>query len=325
MIVVKHPDELARREPIALTLGTFDGVHRGHRKIIDRTLEVAREAGVPAALLTFDPHPREVIGRKGDPTYLLTSIDERIALLRDLGLDLCIVLPFTRDLSVLDAETFFAEYLLRRMNAAHLIVGVDHAFGKGRSGSAPELERLGATRGVGVSVVSELLMEGVKVSSTAIRNALMTGNVRQANQFLGRPYILRGIVVRGEGVGSALGFPTANIELQSRNKQLPKNGVYIVGVNLNGDLHYGIMNIGRRPTLSKQVHISIEVHIFITSGNLYGQYMQIALLDRLRDEIRFENREQLVGQIETDIAFARERLTKLKTDYKNEQFSFFKE
>ncbi len=325
VIVVSHLDELTRREPVALTLGTFDGVHRGHRRIIERTVAVARDAGIPSVLMTFDPHPREVIGRQGDPTYLLTSIDERMTLLDGLELDACVVLPFTRDLSVLDAETFFEEYLLRRLNASHIVVGVDHAFGKGRSGSAPELQRLGQKHGIDISVVSQLLVEGIKVSSTTIRNALLSGAIRQANLFLGRPYALRGIVVRGDGVGSTLGFPTANIELTDDNKLLPRSGVYIVAVGFDGNRHYGIMNIGRRPTLSKQMHISVEVHIFITSGNLYGQSMQIALLDRLRDEIRFENREQLIGQIQTDIAFAKERIPKLETDYNNEQFSFFKE
>jgi riboflavin kinase/FMN adenylyltransferase len=323
--IVNHLDEFPRGESVSLTLGTFDGVHRGHRKIIERTVAIARERQIKAVLLTFDPHPREVIGRRGDPTYLLTTIEERIALLDDTGIDICVVLPFTRDLSVLDAATFFEEYIVRRLHTAHLIVGVDHAFGRGRAGTAPELEKLGVKHGVDVTVVSEMMLEGIKVSSTAVRNALLAGRVRQAKQFLGSPYLLRGIVVRGEGVGSSLGFPTANIEIQDGNKLLPQNGVYIVAVRYNGETREGIMNIGRRPTLSKQMHISVEVHIFTTSGNLYGQFMQIALLDRLRDEIQFENRDQLMGQIRTDVAFAQELLAKHKTEYNNEQFNFIKE
>lgn len=325
MLVARSLEDFPHGSGVALTLGTFDGVHRGHRKIIRRTVEAGHASGQRAVLLTFDPHPREVIGRRGDPTYLLTSVDERIALLEDTGLDACIVLPFTRDLSMLDAETFFEEYVVRKLQARHVVVGVDHAFGRGRSGTAPALQGYGAKHGVNVTVVGEMLLDGIKVSSTAIRNALMEGRVRQATRFLGRPYTMTGVVMRGDGLGRSLGFPTANLELSAENKQLPKNGVYIVAVQIGGEIHDGIMNIGRRPTVSKQMHISVEVHIFITSGDLYGRKMHIALLDRLRDEIRFENRDQLSAQIRTDIAYAKELLAKNSEEYNKEQFNFPKE
>ncbi len=325
MLVARTPEDVSQGAGVALTLGTFDGVHRGHRKIIQRTVDAARAANGRSVLLTFDPHPREVIGRRGDPTYLLTTMDERMALLADTGLDACIVLPFTRDLSMLDAETFFEEYIVRKLHARHVVVGIDHAFGRGRSGSAPALQAFGAARGVDVTVVGEMLLDGIKVSSTAIRNALTEGRVRQATRFLGRPYTMSGLVTRGERIGSSIGFPTANLELSAENKLLPKNGVYIVAVQIGDEIHEGIMNIGRRPTVSKQVHISVEVHIFITSGDLYGRRMHIALLDRLRDEIRFENREQLSAQIRTDITYAKELLAKNNEEYNKEQFKFPKE
>ncbi|MFA6232904.1 MAG: bifunctional riboflavin kinase/FAD synthetase [Bacteroidota bacterium] len=305
MQVYRSLDAVPHGPPVCLTLGTFDGVHLGHRRIIERTVSTAAELGTRAVLLTFDPHPREVIGRKGDPTYLLTTIEERLQLLQDTGLDECLVLPFTRDLSVLDAATFFQEYIVRRLHAAHVVVGVDHAFGKGRAGTAEALRTLGATHGVGVTVISEFLMNGVKVSSTSIRNALGEGNVRRARDFLGRPYELSGVVVRGDGLGSRLGFPTANIELQASDKLLPKNGVYIVRVQFDGQSHEGIMNIGRRPTVSKQVHISLEVHIFTCSGDLYGMHLHTHLLERLREEIRFDGPEQLTAQIQSDTEIAR--------------------
>ena len=325
MFVVRSLDEYVREGRIVLTLGTFDGVHRGHRKIVDRSVELGRQLQLPSVLMTFDPHPREVIGRRGDPTYLLTTVEERIDLLEHTGLDGCIVLPFTRDLSMLDAATFFEEYVYRNLRAAHVVVGVDHAFGRGRSGTAPELVKLGARHDVEVSVVGELLLDGVKVSSTAIRNALLEGQVRKASRFLGRAYRISGVVVRGDGIGRELGVPTANIDVASGNKLLPKSGVYIVAVDIDGEVHEGIMNIGRRPTVSKQMHISVEVHIFTTSGDLYGRHLHIALLDRLRDEIRFESREQLAGQIQADISFAKEMLTKNKQEYNKEQFNLSKE
>lgn len=322
MRVLRSLDEFPRDTPITLTLGTFDGVHRGHRKIIDRTAGIARESGTRSVLMTFDPHPREVIGRQGAPTYLLTTIDERIRLLQNTGIDICLVLPFTRDLSVLDAERFFDEYLVRRLQSSHIVVGVDHAFGRGRSGTVEKLEELGASRGVGVTVVGELLIDGVKVSSTSIRNAVLEGKPKRAASFLGRPYTLSGIVTRGEGVGSVIGFPTANIEIETNSKLLPKNGVYLVFVKYDGEVRSGIMNVGVRPTVSKQMHISVEVHIFNTSGDLYGRHMHIALLDRLRDEMRFENRDQLAAQIRNDIAVAKEIFEKKDNDYNIEQCTF---
>ncbi len=305
MQVYRNLEAFPHGRPVSLTLGTFDGVHLGHRRIIERTIATAAGIGGRAVLLTFDPHPREVIGRKGEQTYLLTTIDERLQLLRDTGLDACLVLPFTRDLSVLDASTFFQEYIARRLHAAHVVVGVDHAFGKGRSGNAEALRELGAAQGIDVTIISELLMNGVKVSSTAVRKAIMEGNVRRAWDFLGRPYRIGGVVVRGDGLGAKLGFPTANIEVQAANKLLPRNGVYIVRAQVDGRSFNGIMNIGRRPTVSEQMHISLEVHIFIFSGNLYGMHMQIDLLERLREEIRFDGMEQLAAQIQSDKEFAR--------------------
>ncbi|MFZ1731905.1 MAG: bifunctional riboflavin kinase/FAD synthetase [Bacteroidota bacterium] len=305
MKVYRSLDAVPHGGPVSLTLGTFDGVHLGHRRIIERTVSTAEEIGGRSLLMTFEPHPREVIGRRGEPTYLLTTIEERLNLMEQTRLDACLVLPFTRDLSVLDAAMFFNEYIVRRLHAAQIVVGVDHAFGKGRSGNAEALRALGESHGVGVKVISELLLGGVKVSSTSIRNAISEGNVRRALDFLGRPYSLSGVVVRGDGLGSRIGFPTANIELKEANKLLPKNGVYIVRVHCDGKSHEGIMNIGRRPTVSKQMHISLEVHILTRSGDLYGMHMQVDLLERLRDEIKFDGLEQLTAQIQSDIEIAR--------------------
>ncbi|MBR9976739.1 MAG: bifunctional riboflavin kinase/FAD synthetase [Bacteroidetes bacterium] len=310
MQVYHSLDSFPRGAPVALTLGTFDGVHFGHQRIIQKTLEAAKEIEGQSVLLTFDPHPREVIGRDGKTTYLLTTVEERLSLLQALGLDVAIVLPFTRDLSVLDAAVFFREFILRSLQAQRVVIGVDHAFGRGRQGDAAALRTLGEEYGIEVSVISELLIGGVKVSSTAIRNALKQGDVRQAREFLGRPYTLSGVVIRGADLGTSLGFPTANIELMESNKLLPKNGVYVVRVRLNGFTHQGIMNIGLRPTVSEQMHISLEVHIFDFNADVYGMHMQVDLLERLRDEIRFEGTGQLAAQIQADIDVARSYMKK---------------
>ena len=312
MNVCKTLDTWPFSGPVVLTIGTFDGVHLGHRKILDRVRSLSAEMKIPSAVLTFDPHPREVIGRRGEPTYLLTTIDERIEMLERTGLDACMVLPFTRDISMLDADTFFDEYIVRSLRAEQLVVGMDHAFGKGRSGTVEELVRLGMKHGVGITQVGELLLDGMKVSSTAIRNVLKEGDVRRVASFLGRPYSVSGIVVRGDGLGSQLGFPTANIELQNPAKMLPRRGVYLVDVLLGGERYTGVMNIGIRPTVSKQVHVSLEVHILSCSGKLYGLHLQVELLDRLRDEIRFDSRDQLVAQIAEDVERAQARRHQLK-------------
>lgn len=311
MIVCRDLAEYPHDHAVVLTLGTFDGVHLGHEKILERVLSTARMHALPSVLLTFDPHPREVIGRSGGPTYLLSTIDERIERIAALGIDTCVVLPFTRDLSMLDAATFFHDYCIGRLHARHIVVGVDHAFGKGRSGTVEELRRLGETHAVDVQVVGERLMDGVKVSSSAIRRALDEGMPRQAAQFLGRPYSFTGVVVRGEGVGSTLGFPTANIDASHPGKLLPKHGVYVVDVHVldesgTGASHAGVMNIGIRPTISQQMHLSLEVHILEFSGDLYGNRLRVDVLDRLRDEIRFDSREQLQAQIRSDIERAQE-------------------
>ena len=310
--VYRSLDAVPHGRPVALTLGTFDGVHLGHRRIIERTLTAAKEIDGQSLLMTFDPHPREVIGRKGEQTYLLSTIEERVRMLADSGLDACLVLPFTRDLSVLDAGSFFEEYIVRRLHAAHVVVGVDHAFGKGREGNAGALREFGERHGVAVTVVGELLMDGIKVSSTAIRHSLAEGNVRRATAFLGRPYCLSGVIVRGEGLGSRLGFPTANVEVPSDDKMLPRSGVYIVRVFFDGTAREGIMNLGRRPTVSRQMHISMEVHIFTFSGDLYGMHMRVELLERLRDEIRFDSAAQLAAQIQSDITYAQEYFARIR-------------
>jgi riboflavin kinase / FMN adenylyltransferase len=313
MTVCRRLDQWPHRGPVVLTLGTFDGLHLGHRKILDRVRSISGELGLPSVLLTFDPHPREVIGRRGDPTYLLTTIDERIDLLAESGIDTCMVLPFTRDLSMLDAEAFFNEYIVRTFHVRHLVVGMDHAFGKGRTGTVDELRRLGAASGIDVTSVGELLLDGVKVSSTAVRSALKDGDVLKASRLLGRPYRIAGIVVRGDGLGSQLGFPTANIQIQDPSKLLPGGGVYLVDVTMQGGTYAGVMNIGFRPTVSQQVHFSLEVHILACSGRFYGLQLQVELLDRLRDEIRFDTREQLVAQIAEDIERAAIRRQQLNT------------
>lgn len=283
-----------------MTMGTFDGIHLGHRTIFDELLRTAKDVDRPSVLLTFHPHPREVIFRDGEPIYLLTTIEERIRILRDFDIDHCVILPFTRNLSLLDAEEYFTEIIVGKINPSHIVVGSDHAFGRGRSGHIHELERLSSIHNIAVSIVPNVELDGHKISSTAIRKALMAGDVDSAHVLLGRPYLIHGIVERGQGLGETLGFPTANLHIDSTKKLLPKIGVYLVRVLWNDSHLFGLMNIGRRPTVSVQGDVTVEVHILDFNENLYGLVLEIEVLQRIRDEIRFPSRDALVEQIARD-------------------------
>ncbi|MBI5646588.1 MAG: bifunctional riboflavin kinase/FAD synthetase [Ignavibacteriae bacterium] len=291
--------------PSVLTLGTFDGVHRGHAAIIDTVRAEARRTGLRSVLLTFDPHPREVLRPDNAPVHLLTTIDERLRIFAGHGLDLCIVLPFTRDLSMLEADEFFRDIIVGALGAREVVVGVDHAFGRGRGGRLDALRAMGVASGVGVTVVPELVEDGVKVSSTSVRTALLDGDAARAAALLGRPYSFEGIVRRGDGLGRTLGFPTANIHSDTGRKLIPKPGVYAVTVVVDGVERGGMLNIGRRPTVSDQEHLSVEVHIFDFHGDLYGMSAEVRLVARLRDEARFASAVELVAQLHEDERTAR--------------------
>lgn len=300
MLVLRHPDEVTRDPRTVLTMGTFDGVHLGHQCILTRLVHAARADAAPSMLLTFDPHPREVIGRGSDEVRLLTTIDERLRLLERYDIDMCFVLPFTRDLSLLTAEEFFRRIIVDRIGARHLIVGFDHAFGRGRSGTIEALRALGAAHGIAVDVVPELDVDGQKASSSAIRSALMEGDIARATRYLGRPYQLSGIIQRGEGLGAQIGFPTANIHIDHPRKLLPKVGVYAARVGVGTRTIDAMMNIGYRPTVSNEHRITVEAHLFDFTENIYGVPVDVAVLERVRDERAFPSIDALAEQLRSD-------------------------
>ncbi|MDH7515491.1 MAG: bifunctional riboflavin kinase/FAD synthetase [Bacteroidota bacterium] len=296
-----HDLTAVKPEPSVVTLGTFDGIHRGHRLIIESVCDEARRNALRSVLVTFDPHPREVLRHDGERIYLLTTLEERLRILNETPLDLCIVLAFTRDLSLLEADEFFHQVLVERIGARHLVVGSDHAFGKGRRGRIEQLLALGAESGVVVTAVPELVLPGGPVSSTAIRRALHAGDMRTAWEFLGRPYTLSGVVQRGEGLGRRIGFPTANIRIASERKLVPLDGVYAARVRTpDGIDRAAMVNIGRRPTVSDDDTRSVEAHILDFDGDLYGACLEAALMERLRDTIRFPSVEELARKLAED-------------------------
>jgi riboflavin kinase/FMN adenylyltransferase len=295
-----------------VTVGTFDGVHRGHQAVAAEVVRRARAAGRRCVLVTFDPHPLEVVNPAAAPR-LLTLPEERAALLAGLGLDQVAVLPFTAALSQLAPEEFVRQVLRGDFGMAELVLGYDHGFGRGRAGDLATMRRLGAADGFAVDVVEPVRDDGQPISSTLIRAAVAHGRLEQAARWLGRPYTARGTVVPGAGRGRGIGVPTINLAPPDPRKLLPPDGVYAVWVEIGsrepgaGSRYGGMMNQGPRPTFGDAAR-TLEVHLFDFAGDLYGATVTVAWVERLRDVRTFPSREALVAQLAHDRDAARARL-----------------
>jgi riboflavin kinase/FMN adenylyltransferase len=286
-----------------LTIGSFDGVHRGHQAIIKSMTSGAHAAGVPAVVLTFHPHPAVVLRNRQGP-YYLTPPEERAALLGGLGVDVVITHPFNREVANLSAYEFM-DSLHRHLGIKHLCVGHDFALGRRREGDLPTLERLGKEFGYSLDVFPPVMINGQVISSSQVRAALMEGNLEQANWLLGRPYQICGEVVHGDGRGHALGFPTANLEVWAE-RMLPQAGVYAGLAQVDGKSWKAVTNVGVRPTFENQLPFpQVETHLLEYDRDLYHQEISLSFMARLRDEKRFPNIQVLVDQIRLDIESAR--------------------
>lgn len=294
-------DQLGEIPNPVLTIGTFDGVHLGHQKIIQRLNEEAEKIGGESVLFTFYPHPRMVLYPENHGLRLIQTQAEKIDKLRRIGLQNVIVHPFTRQFSRLTAIEFVRDYLVNRLHVKKLVIGYDHQFGKNREGGIEFLKDVCDTYGFEVLEISAQEIDEVNISSTKIRNAIMAGDMEKANLFLGEPFELHGKVIEGNAIGRSIGFPTANVDIENDTKLIPKIGVYAVNVVTDdGNLFEGMLNIGLRPTISNHDNLSIEVHLFDFEGDLYGQYITIQLLTRLRDELKFDSIFELKEQLEKD-------------------------
>lgn len=281
-----------------VTLGTFDGVHKGHKSILDKLITSSKASGCESVVLTFFPHPRMVLQQNTD-LKLLNTIDEKAALLEKEGIDNLIIHPFDHAFSRLTAEEFVKDILVDKLNIHKIIIGHDHRFGRNRTATIDDLIRFGEEFGFEVEKISALAVDEISVSSTKIRNALNEGNIDYANNFLGYPYFINGTVVQGKQLGRTINFPTANIQPTETYKLIPANGVYVVSSVLNGKTVYGMMNIGNRPTVDG-VGTTIEVHYHNFNEDLYGQLLKVSIHHRLRDEIKFESFDALKLQLEKD-------------------------
>ena len=281
-----------------VTLGTFDGVHKGHKSILEKLITNSKTSGCESVVLTFFPHPRMVLQQNTD-LKLLNTIDEKAALLEKEGVDNLIIHPFDHAFSRLTAEEFVKDILVDKLNIHKIIIGHDHRFGRNRTATIDDLIRFGEEFGFEVEKISALAVDEISVSSTKIRNALNEGNVDYANTFLGYPYFINGTVVQGRQLGRTINFPTANIEPTENYKLVPANGVYVVASVLNGKTVYGMMNIGNRPTVNG-TGTTIEVHYHDFNEDLYGQQIKVSIYHRLRDEVKFESFDALKLQLEKD-------------------------
>lgn len=281
-----------------VTLGTFDGVHIGHKKIIEKLLYNAQISDCESLILTFFPHPRMVLQEKSE-IRLLNTLDEKIQLLQKTGLDNLVIHPFDEAFSRLTAEEFVSEILVKKFNIHKIIIGHDHRFGRNRTADINDLIVFGNQYGFEVEQISAQEIDEVSVSSTKIRNALNDGQVALANQYLGYNYFLNGTVVEGKKLGRTIGYPTANIKISEEYKLLPKIGVYAVKSILSGQTVFGMMNIGNNPTVGG-TQLSIEVHFFDFDSDLYGQDLEISIVAFLRDEQKFESLDLLKAQLAKD-------------------------
>ncbi len=292
--------------PSVVTIGTFDGVHVGHQKIIKRLIKVGKEMNLQSVVLTFFPHPRMVL-QKNSNIKLLNTIDEREALLLSLGLDQMVIQTFTKQFSQLSAHDFVKKILVDQLNAKHIIIGYDHQFGKDRSANIDDLKIYGKEFGFEVEEISVQDVEDVSVSSTKIRTALNQGDIATANSYLGYHYFISGDVIKGKGLGKQIGFPTANIHIEKDYKLIPKNGVYVIKGILQKQIVFGMMNIGTNPTVDGTQQ-SIEAHFFNFDADIYHDTVTIEILERLRDERKFDSVDLLKTQLKKDKSNAKQFL-----------------
>jgi len=293
-----------------VTIGTFDGLHRGHQDIIKTLTTIAETKGSQAAVITFEPHPRHILEKK-NKLSLLMSLDKKEALLEELGVDVLLVIPFTEEFSRITAEAFMDDVIMKHFHPAEIVIGYDHHFGHKRQGSPKFLQDYAGKRGIKLDIINPVADDKVFISSTHIRDLIGNGFVRRASFELGWVYGFRTKVVHGSGRGKGLEFPTANVVPLENDQLMPKPGVYLTRGRLNGDFIVGMCNFGTRPTFN-ETELVMEINFFISSmDDIYNREIYIEFLERIRDEKKFDNPEQLVTQLRQDKKYC----LKLKKKY----------
>lgn len=302
MKIHRDLDGFYAKNPV-LTVGTFDGVHLGHRKIISRLHDLAAAIHGESVIFTFDPHPRKVVSPAETNLRLLTTLEEKIELFEQSGIDHLIIFPFTTEFAELSYEEFVEQILIGKIHTQSLVVGYDHRFGKDRKGDFEFLKNCADRLGFQIEKLDVLLLNESNISSTRIRDAIQIGDVDTANSYLGYPFSIHGKVVEGQKLGRLIQFPTANIEASNPDKIIPGYGVYAVKVKVQGKIYSGMLNIGSRPTINNNAdHRSIEVHLFDFDSDIYGQVLELKFFRKLREELKFASLDALKEQLSIDKA-----------------------
>ena len=295
------------------TIGTFDGVHIGHRTILENLIETAKEIDGETVLISFHPHPRLVLFPENNPLRLLQTLDEKIKILGEIGIDKLLLIPFTREFSRIPSKVFIRNILIETVGIKKIVIGYDHRFGKNRTGGIEELTELLHIGRYTVEEIPAQSIDDAKVSSTKIREALKEGDIFSANKYLGYNYTFGGEVIHGEKQGRKLGFPTANIHPEDDRKLIPCNGIYFVRVFLGEEVHFGLMNVGHKPTMG-EFGRSQEVWIYDFDRDIYGEHLRVEILEYMRPELKFESLEALIEAMNKDKANGLELISKYKAN-----------
>jgi len=297
--IYQHLSEFKKLDNAVVTIGTFDGVHYGHQKIVKRLCELAKENGGESVILTFFPHPRLILDPENQNLKMINTVKQKAEILAGLGVDHLIIIPFTRDFSNLSAREYIQQILVETIGTKYIIVGYDHRFGKDRKGGMPELELYAKDFDYRIELIPEQDINDVAVSSTKIRQALLQGDVALAAEYLGYHFSIEGRVVKGDKIGRTIGYPTANIFVEETYKLIPSDGIYAVNVSMGDENYRGMAYIGQRPTINGMTR-NIEVNIFDFNKEIYGQTMVMTFLQFLRHDVKFTGLEALKVQLHKD-------------------------
>ena len=291
-----------------LTIGTFDGVHIGHNKILTKLVEESKKNNLSSLIMTFFPHPRIVL-QKSEEIKMIDTMDEKIHLFEKTGVDNLIIQPFDENFSKIRAKEFVEEILVKKLKIKHIIIGYDHRFGKDREASVEDLKKFGLNYMFTVEEIAAQEIHSIAISSTKIRNAILKGEIKKCNEYLGRNFMLTGKVVHGDGLGKEINFPTANIQIKEPYKIIPKNGVYLAKTIFNSNIYFGMMNIGVRPTIGGK-NKSLEIYFFNFKDNIYDKTISIEIINKIRDEEKFSSIDELKTQLKKDEQFCLKLINK---------------
>ena len=300
MLTINNTKHFRIEKPIILTIGTFDGVHLGHQKILNRLVELKKSSGLKTVVLTFEPHPRKVLFPEQTDLKLITLTNEKLELLAKYKVDCTVVYPFDEAFSKMDVDDYINTILVKQLNVKYIIIGYDHKFGKDRLGDINVLKKHEANYNFKVEEIAKEDIDSITISSSNIRKSLISGDIEKANFLLGHFYSLKARVVAGKKLGREIGFPTANLKIENDDKLIPKIGVYFVEIILDSQNHFGMLNIGHNPTIDADQNLKLEVNIFNFNQDIYSKSITVNFIKRLRDEIKFNTLNDLISQLNRD-------------------------